>query len=1109
MATNRKSRLEERLGKGALMLRIVDSTANEYTYNVIERVTQRELYLHTARFQDNRENSESLEEYLEQRGVTVTTWYDSNGFTEENPVNFYDIEYDFDTGITEATELSFIRQAELLINRAEYSQTYFNADDRNLIVNYAYKLGNMEDTQRLIDEMIDAIESPDLRSIQYVKDMAQIEIDDLPDAMVGISDMYDFGFRSKSILPITKERALTMHEYDAELMLLNSDGTRAMVQSVEDIQNHDGIFGITKREWKQMREMPEPEGDLSYVVEAMHPLTREHALEFYDLGYDIYYPMENNTMQPVQRRTEIENGLYFQMPLIDWEQSKERLIMEGSVSRYGIYQLRDTEQARDYRFMGLDFVERHGYHVEKSDYEMVYSGLLGEQDSLDSLYERFNLQRPSDFTGHSLSVSDVVVLQRNGIVTANYVDSFGFQELEDFLEVERPLVQQIEGQDEIAFHIGDRYLTVQEVEDGYDYNIYDETYKLLDGGVYDNPDISMWEATQELFCDLQEPSWNQTTGEVYRTIMQGNVTHKDKPQVIDYDDFIELVEEVNRIHAPLTPTSNMHTPEKTLNGQNRSEIEETVLALAQVELIEMDSDAELIAARVYGSRNRELLTRPDSDLDVVLYYHGDIAEDTLFNALNQYGMSIGGMKLDINPIKAEKTGTLEAFLKRSDLYLYDKEQELLRSQEYKPLAKVEELEEANYNMIDNIINNEKPKAKLDYYVAECDEFHHMGEYLEGLTLEEAVSAYKKILDDPSRSYMGNAMGFVLHDEDEMIFSEMAYPVVQGKSVHGDNINDVQVFALHPLVREAVEKLHQAFPEFPFYPPESLVEAMYPQRMDAEQLAVALDEIARDYDPYEWEDQRMDDEERIRFLKQDLIVGNTAVYVHYLKNIVEDGGELASQAQALLKRLESANIRIEPDMIPQVKILYSQYEGIPDDRFYPIDEFNQKIKDLDTAIISGAEKANEGIEPTYRIHYQIYYYQDSKIQNLDGNIDVGNGCGSLLEYMEAQIEIKMNDEGWMKYQEGLREGKGTYQQELSDMQEKILPYLQSFCSIEERAPETSKIVESDVNDSKENVKSVGKEPVEKKLSIHERLAINKEKLEKKSDKDDKIKGLELA
>lgn len=604
---------------------------------------------------------------------------------------------------------------------------------------------------------------------------------------------------------------------------------------------------------------------------------------------------------------------------------------------------------------------------------------------------------------------------------------------------------------------------------------------------------------------------NQSTGEIYRTEVQGNVSRKDKPRMLDYDDTIEQIERANRIKEPLTLTSNIQTPEKSLNGQNRSEIEETVLALAQVELIEMDMDSEvrLLAARVYGSRTRELLTRADSDLDVVLYYRGDLPEDTFFNELNQYGMSIAGMKLDINPIKDEKTGTLEDFLARSNQYLDERERELLKGKEDKPLAKVEELEEANYNMIDNVINNEKSKAKLDYYVAECDEFHHMGEYQEGLTLEEAVAAYKNILDNPSRSYMGNAMGFVLHDEEEMIFSEMAYPVVQGKSVHGDNVNDVQVFSLHPLVREAVEKIHQAFPTFPYYPPESLVEAMYPKRMDAEQLAVALDEISRDYDPYEWEDQRMDDEERINSYKQDLMVGNTAVYIHYLKNIVEDGGEMAAQAQALLKRLESADIRVEPDMIPVVKVLYSEYEQIHNDGFYPIDEFNQKIKDLDAAIISGAEKANEGAEPTYRIHYQIYYYQDSKVQNLDGNIDVGDGCGSLLEYMEAQIEIKMNDEGWMKYQEGRREGKGTYQQELSDMQEKILPYLQSFCSIEERAPEVAKTVEKDAHASKETVKGSVKESGDKKLSIHERLAINKEKLEKKSDKDDKMKGLELA
>lgn len=463
MAVNRNSRLEEKMSQGALILRITGSMGSEYSYDVIERMTQRELYRHMAHFYDNKDNNGGLEEYLEQQGATVIPWYDSNGFEEEYPVSFYEFEYDYDIGITEALELSFMKQAELLIHRAEYGQTYFNKDDRNLIVNCAYKLGNIEDTTKLIDEMIEAIEAPDMRSIQYVKDMAQIEIDDLPDSMVGVSDMYEYGFRSKMMLPLTKDSALKLHGYDAELMVLHTDGSREVVQSAEDIQNHDGLFEITKREWKQVREIPEPEGDLSYTVEAMRPLAREQALELYDLGYDIYYPMENHTLQPVQRRAEIEDGLYFQMSLAEWEQSKERLVTEGSVNRYGIYQLRDTESARDYRFMGLDFVERQGYHVEKSDYELVYSGLLSEQDSLDSLYERFNIHRPSDFTGHSLSVSDVVVLQRNGIVTANYVDSFGFQELDDFLEIEHPLAIQLEGLEEAAFQIGERYLTIQEV----------------------------------------------------------------------------------------------------------------------------------------------------------------------------------------------------------------------------------------------------------------------------------------------------------------------------------------------------------------------------------------------------------------------------------------------------------------------------------------------------------------------------------------------------------------------------------------------------------------------------------------------------------------------
>ena len=87
-----------------------------------------------------------------------------------------------------------------------------------------------------------------------------------------------------------------------------------------------------------------------------------------------------------------------------------------------------------FAFMGLDFVEEQGLTVCREDYRLVYSGILGPEDTLEGIYEKFNLERPEDFRGHSLSVSDVVLIHDGEQNTAHYVNSFGFRKLRDFLK---------------------------------------------------------------------------------------------------------------------------------------------------------------------------------------------------------------------------------------------------------------------------------------------------------------------------------------------------------------------------------------------------------------------------------------------------------------------------------------------------------------------------------------------------------------------------------------------------------------------------------------------------------------------------------------------------
>ena len=103
---------------------------------------------------------------------------------------------------------------------------------------------------------------------------------------------------------------------------------------------------------------------------------------------------------------------------------------------YAIYQLTEKSGTVPLLFMGMDWLEQKGIPVEKSNYTALYTGELPKSGTsmgiLEQIYVEFNLHRPADFTGHSLSVSDIVALKLDGVVSYHYCDSIGFKELPDF-----------------------------------------------------------------------------------------------------------------------------------------------------------------------------------------------------------------------------------------------------------------------------------------------------------------------------------------------------------------------------------------------------------------------------------------------------------------------------------------------------------------------------------------------------------------------------------------------------------------------------------------------------------------------------------------------------
>lgn len=400
------------------------------------------------------------------------------------------------------------------------------------------------------------------------------------------------------------------------------------------------------------------------------------------------------------------------------------------------------------------------------------------------------------------------------------------------------------GEDKIAFKAGYGYASIQKVQDGYNSVVYDSDWREIGGKFYDDTDASMEEVVGWLFKD-------EGLGK------------------LDCEPFIYVELEKRVLQAAkerlkenqITPTSQISMRETSLNGQCRHDIEETVLcfAQAQIEKMGLSEEVRLQGARVYGSRTRKGLYNEKSDLDVVLSYTGNIQEDAFFNVLHESGMKIAGLPIDVNPISAEKTGTLEKFMEDAEKYLDDKELHQLASDidrfsleydtyEYrdsvedreenvrqiysdltsgqadhirewvaeiaadenddlpedveeakKLLARIEQAQEKGRAEI--IIEPEKADAKITFYVAECMEFPVLGEYHDNLTLQEAVELYEKIPSERMNGVKG--IGFCLEDG-SMYDGE--YELMSGGKISREGIDLVPYYKDHPLVQKAISDL---------------------------------------------------------------------------------------------------------------------------------------------------------------------------------------------------------------------------------------------------------------------------------------------------------------
>ena len=208
----------------------------------------------------------------------------------------------------------------------------------------------------------------------------------MPDTSIGFWEMYQYGYTDgNAMLPLTKERAMELFMQDVPVFLLYGDNTEAMALDAEDISSHTGVFGVEREEWDAVR------GVVTLSEQA----------------------------------------------------DTEKLFLENPQDAFLIYQIRRGGELDAYRFMNYDYLQSKGVTPERGGYDAIYTGGFMDygnaRTNLDMIYQRFNVDHPADFKGHSLSVSDIVALKQNGVVSCHYVDSIGFRELPNFLKPENYL----------------------------------------------------------------------------------------------------------------------------------------------------------------------------------------------------------------------------------------------------------------------------------------------------------------------------------------------------------------------------------------------------------------------------------------------------------------------------------------------------------------------------------------------------------------------------------------------------------------------------------------------------------------------------------------------
>ena len=206
----------------------------------------------------------------------------------------------------------------------------------------------------------------------------------MPDPALTQDDLEKCGYLDGDLLPLSKERAYELMERDLTVYIVQQGENPEMAFDTADLDTHDGIFAVSREEW-------------------------EKSPEFDKLVKD----------------------------RMNHQEEREQAFLSHKGDCFAIYQVKHTDELRDIRYEGLEWLKSIGQTVQRDNYELVYTAPLLPSDlkgdTAEQLFYRFNNEHPADYHHPPMSVSDIVAIKQDGKVSCHYCDSFGFEQVPGFL----------------------------------------------------------------------------------------------------------------------------------------------------------------------------------------------------------------------------------------------------------------------------------------------------------------------------------------------------------------------------------------------------------------------------------------------------------------------------------------------------------------------------------------------------------------------------------------------------------------------------------------------------------------------------------------------------